>query len=257
MNKSQSLINAACGFFGAVTFSVGLVNNNNIANTVGTALLTGSLLSTTIDHIQHQTKTSLQKQYSQRTPGFIQVQPTTRVFFDGANTDGSLRALGIKKANANYQALVKHIAPADSIIKYYYAVSDRQSKSQTKFIKSLEAINFQVVTSRKAFSADGTHTIKGDDLQIATDMAYDVNPNDHIILISGDGDFEYALTKLKAKGCQITVISTTGHFSSYLKGVADNVIDLNDLKHIIQRQPQSTSPSQPTCTSDATGLNPA
>jgi hypothetical protein len=74
MNKSQSLINAACGFCGAVALSVGLVNNNNIANTVGTALLTGSLLNTTIDHVQHQTKTSLQKQYSQRTPTLIQVQ---------------------------------------------------------------------------------------------------------------------------------------------------------------------------------------
>jgi uncharacterized LabA/DUF88 family protein len=235
MNKSQSLINAACGFCGAVALSVGLVNNNNIANTVGTALLTGSLLNTTIDHVQHQTKTSLQKQYSQRTPTVIQVQPTTRVFFDGANTDASLQILGIR---ANYQALVKHIAPADSIVKYYYAVSDPQSRSQTTFLQYLERINFQVVKSRKALLEDGTYKIKGDDVQIATDMAYDVNPNDHIILISGDGDFQYALTKLKDKGCQITIISTTGHFSSYLKDVADNVIDLNDLKNIIQCQPK-------------------
>jgi uncharacterized LabA/DUF88 family protein len=137
----------------------------------------------------------------------------------------------------------------------YYAVSDTPTYKEIGFINYLEKTGYNVVKSLKKQLPDGRFKNKGDDVQIATDIAINANENDHIILVSGDGDFTYSLQKVKAKGCQVTVVSTANCLSSQLKNVADNVINLTDLKSKIKRQDTVKSDHKPTLKRDLTKVS--
>ncbi|MGI0482604.1 NYN domain-containing protein [Geminocystis sp. CENA526] len=162
------------------------------------------------------------------------IQPVTRVYIDGANTLGASDFLNFK---IDFTAFAQYIAHGQEnvIFNYYFAVADNPTADQNNFIKYLQRNGYNVIESLKKQLPQGNYKNKGDDVQIATDIAINANKNDHIILVSGDGDFTYSLEQVKAKGCQVSVISTAQCLSQQLKNVADNVIDLAELQPDIQR----------------------
>jgi uncharacterized LabA/DUF88 family protein len=211
--KTQTLIGAVSGLLIA-----GLgVAKNDLANFIGGGLLVSNTVAITR---KQDTVTS--------TP------PVTRVYIDGANTLGATRILDFE---IDFKALANQITNSKDqvIFNFYYAVSDTPTYKEIGFINYLEKTGYNVVKSLKKQLPNGSFKNKGDDVQIATDIANDARENDHIILVSGDGDFTYSLEKVKTKGCQVTVISTGNCLSSQLKNIADHVINLTDIKSEIQR----------------------
>ena len=220
--KTQTFIGAISGLLVA-----GLgVARGDVANFVGGGLLISNTIAIT---------GKKDPENVQPSPApTVNPQPVTRVYIDGANTLGSINLL---KFDIDFNAFADHIANGEDnvIFNYYYAVLESPNRKQNGFIKYLERNGYNVVQSLKKQLPEGNHKNKGDDVQIATDIAIDANKNDHIILVSGDGDFTYSLEKVKAKGCHVTVISTSECLSKQLKGVADKFIDLAEIKADIQR----------------------
>jgi uncharacterized LabA/DUF88 family protein len=71
------------------------------------------------------------------------------------------------------------------------------------------------------------------DVEIVIDMFNTVDMYDHVILFSGDGDFERAVELLRSRNTRITVVATDGMIARELRNAADQYIDLNDLRAFI------------------------
>lgn len=71
------------------------------------------------------------------------------------------------------------------------------------------------------------------DVEIVIDMFNTVDMYDHVILFSGDGDFERAVELLRSRNTRVTVVATDGMIARELRNAADQYIDLNDLRAYI------------------------
>ena len=236
MKKGQSLTNAVCGFFGAVALIIGFAENNKVLNALGIGLLTATIVKSSIDVGKNKAKAELEKQLHQLSSSISKPLPTTRVFIDGSNLYGSLKHLDFK---ADYERLAKALAPQGGTLKYYFALSSNPTPGEISFIERLEDNGYEVIKSRQKRHADGSCKNKGDDCAMITDIALDVNPNDHLVIVSGDSDFAPGLKKVretKAQGCRITVVSTADCLGKDLKDVADKVIDLKNIKSQIEHK---------------------
>ncbi len=240
-NLKKSLV---AGISGLILSGVGIVKDNNFLSVTGLGLL-GVSISTEISSTQKSSTTPEIEEEKIEIINFSPTpQPNTRVYIDGANLYGSLQDLKFK---LDYEKFASFIADGDTILKYYYGVSTPPTPQEIGFINCLEKKGYQVIKCTRKTLADGNHKIKGDDTRIAIDIVTCANINDHIILVSGDGDFKYALETAKAKGCKITVVSSHSCLSKDLKNIADNIIKIEDIKTKIKHESlsQKLSP-QPT-----------
>lgn len=73
------------------------------------------------------------------------------------------------------------------------------------------------------------------DIEIVVDMFNTVEQYNHVILFSGDGDFERAIELLRSKNTHITVVSTEGMIARELRNATDRYIDLNDIREYIEK----------------------
>lgn len=168
----------------------------------------------------------------------------TMVFIDGANLFASTKSLGFdtdfKRLHdylwCNYDDLVR--------INYYTALLDTEKDEHNPLRKMVDWLSyngFNLVTKlAKTFTNNGVTKTKGNmDIEIATDILDAANYCSHILLLTGDGDFKYALDAVKRKGVRVTVISTIKTNPPFcadeLRRAADHYIDLADIKHTIAR----------------------
>lgn len=75
------------------------------------------------------------------------------------------------------------------------------------------------------------------DIEIVLDMFNTIDNYDLAVLISGDGDFERALTLLKARGKKFVVMATDKYMARELRAVAGrHYINLRDIKEDIEKE---------------------
>ncbi|OKS84915.1 NYN domain-containing protein [Mucilaginibacter polytrichastri] len=75
------------------------------------------------------------------------------------------------------------------------------------------------------------------DIEIVLDMFNTIDHYELAVLVSGDGDFERALTLLRGRGKQLLVIATEGFIARELRNVAGrHYIDMRDIKKEIEKQ---------------------
>lgn len=76
------------------------------------------------------------------------------------------------------------------------------------------------------------------DIEIVLDMFNTIDSYDKAVLISGDGDFERALTLLRAKGKQFTVIATDKFIAKELRNVAGrHYTRFDDIRDKVEKTP--------------------
>ena len=98
----------------------------------------------------------------------------------------------------NYRYFWNHISSKDEIVKAYAYAIDKKDDKQQKFQYALESIGFDVKLKPYILRSDGTS--KGDwDVGITIDILEIARKVEKIILLSGDGDFDILLSKLKYK----------------------------------------------------------
>jgi uncharacterized LabA/DUF88 family protein len=118
---------------------------------------------------------------------------------------------------------------------------------KNKFIYWLRSNGFIVVTKDGAPAEEGHYKANVDVMMAidALELSVEMQP-DVVILVTGDADFAYLVTKLRRRGIRVEVASITQNLAGVLKAAANAVIDLAPLFRTFDLIPVSDSPGSPT-----------
>lgn len=171
-------------------------------------------------------------------------EPYERValFIDGANLYQAARALGF---DIDYRRLLKNFSTDCRLLRAYYytALMDEQEYSPIRPLVDWLAYNgYTMVTKplREFSQSVGRRKYKGNmDVEITVD-AMEISPYvQHVVLVSGDGDFRRLVEALQRRGVRVTVVSTIRTqppmIADELRRQADFFLDLADLQPAIAR----------------------
>lgn len=164
------------------------------------------------------------------------------VFIDGSNLYAASRALGFE---IDFKLMRNEFSRRGRLqrISYYTALLETEEFNPVKpLIDWLSYNGYSVVTksAREFFDPLGRRKIKGSiDLELAID-ALDIAPKlNHLVLFSGDGDFKPLVMALQRHGVRVSVVSTIRTnpvlISDDLRRIADNFIELEDLREVIAK----------------------
>ncbi len=169
------------------------------------------------------------------------------VFIDGSNCYHSIKELfdihdNVTIGASGFEKIIKEIVGNRVLIGVYYynASLDRGFNEevywkQQKFFSDLRKLpGWHVVMCRMKKDTSGkepVYIVKGDDINIATDMvglAYE-NAYDISILVSGDGDFVPAIKRVQKLGKKVENAYFSVSRSDFLKSVSNASLKLDDL----------------------------
>ena len=98
----------------------------------------------------------------------------------------------------NYRKLWQKVSSQGKIVSAFAYAIDRNDPAQRKFQAALEHIGFTVKLKPYIQRSDGS--AKGDwDVGITIDVLDSIGQSDAIILLSGDGDFDLLMQKVRNK----------------------------------------------------------
>ncbi len=159
-------------------------------------------------------------------------QPPSRlaIFIDGSNLYHSLEE-NCGRFDVDFRAFAQKLSRDRTLLRvYYYNVLRDQNRNpqayqdQQKFLTALDNTPYLEVRLGRSKMRGDTAVEKGVDIMISTDMLrlawedrYDV-----ATLVSGDGDFAYAVQAVKDTGKQVIVAAFTSNLSPELSSVADD-----------------------------------
>ncbi|HEX2525766.1 MAG TPA: NYN domain-containing protein [Geminicoccus sp.] len=167
----------------------------------------------------------------------------TSLFIDGANLYQAARALAF---DIDYKRLLRTFNLSCRFIRAYYytALLDEQEYSPIRpLVDWLDYNGYTMVTKplKEYTQTSGRRKFKGNmDVDIAVDIMEQSHFLDHIVLISGDGDFRRLVDAVQRRGKRVTVISTIKIqpplIADELRRQADFFVDLADLMPLIARE---------------------
>lgn len=166
----------------------------------------------------------------------------TALFIDGANLYATAKALGF---DIDYKKMLGYFRKRCRLIRanYYTALMEDAEYSPIRpLIDWLDYNGYTVVTkpAKEFTDSMGRRKIKGNmDIELAIDVMQIAPQLDHLVLISGDGDFRSLVEAVQAQGRRFTVISTLTTrppmIADDLRRQADQFVDLADLRDEIGR----------------------
>ena len=165
------------------------------------------------------------------------------LFIDGSNLYAAAKNLGF---DIDYRKL-KHFFESGSwlVRAYYYtAIAEDQEYSPVRPLADwLDYNGFTLVSkpAKEFVDAMGRRRIRGNmDVEIAVDALGLADRIDHMILMSGDGDFRSLIAAMQAKGVKVTVVSTIRTSppmaADEVRRQADEFLDLLDIAPEIERR---------------------
>ena len=151
------------------------------------------------------------------------------VFIDGSNLYHSLSE-NCNRFDVNYEALCQKLCEGKELFRiYYYNIirdSDKNQQAyhdQQKFLSALYSTPYLEVKLGISKQRGETSVEKGVDIMMATDLlklAWE-NSYDAAILVSGDGDFAYAVKTVKDLGKHVEVAAFESNLAWELANIAD------------------------------------
>ena len=159
-------------------------------------------------------------------------QPTSRVaiFIDGSNLYHSLEE-NCGRFDVDFRAFAQKLAGDRNLLRvYYYNVlrdpnrNPQAYQDQQKFLTALDNTPYLEVRLGRSKMRGDVAVEKGVDIMVATDLlrlAWD-DRYDVAILVSGDGDFAYAVQAAKDMGKQVIVAAFPSNLSPELANAADD-----------------------------------
>ena len=167
---------------------------------------------------------------------------STAIFIDGSNTHSACKYLNFYLDYMKLHDLLQE--KFDVLRPYYYTAiqMDEEGYSSVKRLTDwLEYNGFTLVTKEaKTYINNDVSKTKGNmDCELIVDALSIAEHVNHIILVSGDGDYAYLVKALQAKAVHVTVLSTKKTnppmVSDTLRKQADHFVDLDDLKSLIRQ----------------------
>jgi len=158
------------------------------------------------------------------------------IFIDGSNLYHALRS-NFRRYDLNFASFAKKLCGERQLFRvYYYNVLQDPSqypdgsREQQDFLEALNHVAYLEVRLGSTKIAQGVPVEKGMDIMLATDMLYFAWTNiyDVALLVSGDGDFAYALQMVKNIGKHVEIAYFDNNVSKDLLGIADQ-------KHLLNR----------------------
>jgi uncharacterized LabA/DUF88 family protein len=129
--------------------------------------------------------------------------------------------------------------PDARLVNAFWYTGIKDAQDQRGFRDALISLGYTVRTKfLKEYYDDssGRYSQKANlDIEIVIDMFNTVEQYNHVILFSGDGDFERAVELLRSKNTHITVVSTEGMIARELRNVTDKYMDLNEIRREIEK----------------------
>jgi uncharacterized LabA/DUF88 family protein len=181
------------------------------------------------------------------------------LFIDGANLYSAAKGLNI---DLDFKKLLDEFQKRGVLIRAYYytAIVENEDYSPIRpLVDWLDYNGFTVVTkaAKEYTDSTGRKRHRGDmDVELAVDMMEMAGNADHLVLFSGNSDFQHLIEAVQRKGVRVTVVSTLKSSppmaSDEMRRRADTFIDLQDLASIIARPRTSAMPRflQPTADAD-------
>jgi uncharacterized LabA/DUF88 family protein len=168
------------------------------------------------------------------------------VFIDGANLYQAAKALGF---DIDYKRLLQTLASDCRFVRAYYytALLDEQEYSPIRpLVDWLDYNGYTMVTKplKEFTQSTGRRKFKGNmDVEITVDVMEMSANIDHVVLISGDGDFRRLVEAVQRRGVRVTVISTIRTqppmVADELRRQADYFLDLSELQGRVAREYQA------------------
>jgi uncharacterized LabA/DUF88 family protein len=165
------------------------------------------------------------------------------VFVDGANLYHTSRALGFE---IDFAAMLDYFRRGTYLLRafYYTALVETEEYSPLRPLTDWLAYNgWQVVTKPARQQADpaGRLRMKGNmDVELTVDMLELAPHLDHVVLVSGDGDFRRLVEAVQRKGVRVTVVSSVRAqppmIADELRRQADAFLDLAEIAPGITRR---------------------
>lgn len=154
------------------------------------------------------------------------------IFVDGSNLYHTQRKLGWR---LDYARLLNHFRQEGSLYNaFYYTGVDLEDGQQGGFLPVLIRLGYTVRTKPikvVGLNEQGEPIRKANlDIELVLDMIATSDNYDHLILCSGDGDFERALEVLRSRGKTVTVVSTDSMVALELRNASDSYIELATLR---------------------------
>lgn len=181
----------------------------------------------------------------------IYQQERIALFIDGANLYATAKSLGF---DIDYKRLLQYFRQRGQLVRanYYTALAEDQEYSSIRpLIDWLDYNGYTMVTKPTKEFTDGTgrRKIKGNmDIELAVDAMRLSDSLDHIILVSGDGDFRSLVAALQQNGKRVSVISTLQTsppmVADELRRQADQFVDIAELEPLICRDPSLPRPQR-------------
>jgi uncharacterized LabA/DUF88 family protein len=164
------------------------------------------------------------------------------IFVDGANLHSTSKTLDF---DIDFKRMLELFKGKGRLVaaKYYTAIFEGEDYSPIRpLIDWLNYNGYQVVTkpAKTFIDREGRSRIKGNmDIELALDMVELAEYVDHILLCSGDGDFQAAVKACQSKGTRVSVISSMKTkppmLSDDLRRQANDIIELSDMETLIGR----------------------
>ncbi|AFZ68519.1 NYN domain-containing protein [Deinococcus peraridilitoris] len=159
------------------------------------------------------------------------------LFIDGANVYAAAKRLGW---NFDHRKILEHFASFGRLYNafYYTAVPYPMDDKQKRFIDALTYMGYTVRTKplrELTDDAGETHRRANLDIELVTDLLSTVDLYDSAVLLTGDGDFERSVEVLRSKGKRVIVASIPEMTSYELRNVADEYVDLKDIRASVER----------------------
>jgi uncharacterized LabA/DUF88 family protein len=132
----------------------------------------------------------------------------TALLVDGSNCYEACKML---RSHVDFAKVLKVFKPRQAY--YFTALPENDRNDPNNIFKMVDYISYNGYTlvskPTKEYINDGVLTTKGNmDVEIALYIVKSASWADHIILMSGDGDFRMAVEEAQRQGVRVTVIST-------------------------------------------------
>src|SRR6187401_1864532 len=126
-------------------------------------------------------------------------------------------------------------------------VWQEERDKKNKFMQWLRANGFMVVTKDGSPAEEGRYKANVDVMMAidALELSVEMRP-DVVILVTGDADFAYLVTKLRRRGIRVEVASVAANLGNVLKSAANGVIDLAPLIRTFELMSVADSPPAAT-----------
>jgi len=165
------------------------------------------------------------------------------LFVDGINLHSTSKALGF---DIDYKLLRDEFMRRGKLnsINYYTVLQESEDYSPIRPLTDwLDYNGFHVYTRLVREHTDAIHQKRKAKSAMNVDLAIhalELAPHvDHMVIFSGDGDFNNLIPALQRQGCRVTIISSVATtpvmVSDDLRRQANTFIDLKDLQSIIGR----------------------